>query len=57
MAELSALLRESDNPALTRLKTEVEAYWTSLDPVLEWNAEEKANRSWVFLARNVLPTA
>jgi signal transduction histidine kinase len=55
MAELSALLRESDNPALTMLKPEVEAYWTSLDPVLEWNAEEKTNRSWVFLARNVLP--
>jgi signal transduction histidine kinase len=55
MAELSALLRESDNPALARLKPEVEAYWTSLDPVLEWTAEEKANRSWSFLARNVLP--
>jgi signal transduction histidine kinase len=55
MAELSALLQDSDNPALTRLKPEVEAYWNSLDPVLEWNAEEKANRSWVFLARNVLP--
>jgi signal transduction histidine kinase len=55
MAELSASLRESDNPALSKLKTEVEAYWTSLDPVLEWNAEEKVNRSWLFLARNVLP--
>src|SRR6187399_1271187 len=55
MTELSALLVDTDNPALTRLKPEVEAYWSSLDPILQWNAEEKANRSWVFLARNVLP--
>jgi len=55
MAGLSGLLKDNNNPALTRLKPEVEAYWNSLDPILEWNAEEKANRSWVFLARNVLP--
>src|SRR5712671_4383821 len=55
MAELSSLLREGDNPALIQLKSEVEAYWNSLDPILEWDAKEKSERSWVFLARNVLP--
>ena len=55
MAELSGYIHDNDNPALSRLKSEVEAYWVSLDPVFEWSAEEKAARSWVFLARNVLP--
>jgi len=55
MAELSKILGDSNNPALPQLKAEVEAYWNSLDPVLEWTAEQKINRSWVFLARNVLP--
>ena len=55
MAELSSHMRDNENPALTRLKSEVEAYWASLDPVFEWSAEEKAQRSWGFLARNVLP--
>ena len=55
MAELSGYIRDNDNPTLNRLKSEVEKYWVSLDPVFEWSAEEKAERSWVFLARNVLP--
>jgi signal transduction histidine kinase len=55
MAELSDYIRDNDNPTLNRLKSEVEAYWVSLDPVFEWSAGEKAERSWVFLARNVLP--
>ena len=55
MTELSGLIQYSDNPALTRIKPEVEAYWESLDPIFNWTAQEKAERSWVFLARNVLP--
>jgi signal transduction histidine kinase len=55
MAELSDYIRDNDNPTLNRLKSEVEKYWVSLDPVFEWSAEEKAERSWFFLARNVLP--
>jgi signal transduction histidine kinase len=37
------------------LQAEVEAYWDSLDPIFEWTPKEKAGRSWVFLARKVLP--
>jgi len=40
---------------LSRLQTEVEAYWNSLDPIFDWTPKEKLERSWVFLARKVLP--
>src|SRR5438034_4228629 len=53
--ELSKLVPENDSPELSRLQNEVEAYWDSLDPIFEWTPKEKAERSWVFLARRVLP--
>jgi signal transduction histidine kinase len=53
--ELSARMPESNSPGLHQLREEVEAYWDSLDPIFEWTPEEKARRSWVFLARRVLP--
>src|SRR5438093_6025292 len=53
--ELSGRMPESDSPGLARLQAEVEAYWDSLDPIFEWTAQEKTERSWIFLARKVLP--
>ena len=53
--ELSVRLSESNSPRLRRLREEVQAYWDSLDPIFSWTPEEKARRSWVFLARRVLP--
>jgi len=53
--ELSKLVPENDSPELSRLQTEVEAYWDSLDPIFDWTAKEKSERSWIFLARKVLP--
>jgi len=53
--ELSKLVPENDSPELSRLQAEVEAYWDSLDPIFEWTAQEKSERSWIFLARKVLP--
>jgi len=53
--ELSKLVPENNTPELIRLQAEVEAYWDSLDPIFSWTAKEKAERSWVFLARKVLP--
>jgi signal transduction histidine kinase len=44
-----------DSSPLSRLQAEVEGYWDSLDPIFEWTAKEKTERSWVFLARKVLP--
>jgi signal transduction histidine kinase len=53
--QLSSRMPESDSPGLRQLQTEVEAYWDSLDPIFEWTAKDKAERSWLFLARKVLP--
>src|SRR5215510_6630943 len=53
--ELSKYMPENDSSGLARLQAEVEAYWDSLDPIFEWTPKEKAGRSWVFLARKVLP--
>src|SRR5215813_6846698 len=53
--ELSLRIPGADSPDLSRLQEEVQAYWDSLDPIFEWTPEEKARRSWVFLARKVLP--
>jgi len=52
---LSGRMPDNDSPGLARLQAEVEAYWDSLDPIFEWTPKEKAERSWVFLARRVLP--
>jgi len=53
--ELSKLVPENANSELSRLQNEVEAYWDSLDPIFDWTPKEKSERSWVFLARKVLP--
>src|SRR5215831_13909574 len=53
--ELSKHMPENASPRLLQLQAEVEAYWDSLDPIFEWTPKQKADRSWVFLARKVLP--
>ena len=53
--QLSSFIPEENNSRIELLQAEVEAYWDSLDPIFEWTAKEKANRSWAFLARRVLP--
>jgi signal transduction histidine kinase len=52
---LSARINPEERPRLDRLQIENEAYWDNLDPMFEWTAREKAEQSWVFLARKVLP--
>lgn len=53
--QLGRRTSENESPGLIRLEEEVAAYWDSVDPVFEWTPKEKADRSWVFLARKVLP--
>jgi signal transduction histidine kinase len=53
--QLSGKMLETHSPDLLRIQAEVEAYWESLDPIFEWTPKEKAERSWIFLARKVLP--
>jgi signal transduction histidine kinase len=45
----------NEKPRVDRLQMEVQAYWDSLDPMFDWTPEEKVERSWVFIARRVLP--
>jgi signal transduction histidine kinase len=52
---LAQRMGESDSRGLSRLKTEVQAYWDSLDPIFEWTPQEKAALSWSFLRHKVLP--
>lgn len=44
-----------ESSTLTRLQSEVQGYWDSLDPIFEWTVQERAARSWLFLRRMVFP--
>lgn len=52
---LAKRMAESDTEGLSRLRTEVQAYWDSLDPIFDWTPQDKAAQSWSFLRRKVLP--
>src|SRR5688572_26410396 len=52
---LSDRIDVSEKPRVDRLQMEAQAYWASLDPMFDWTATERAERSWIFLARRVLP--
>lgn len=52
---LPSKISVSDNVRLTRLQQEVQSYWDSLDPMFTWTTQEKSERSWRFLRRNVYP--
>jgi signal transduction histidine kinase len=53
--QLATHVPDRDSPRLERLQTVVQGYWDSLDPIFDWNAQQKAERSWSFLRHNVLP--
>jgi len=46
---------KNNGSRLARLQAEVESYWDSLDQIFDWTAKERADRSWIFLTRKVLP--
>ena len=52
---LAQRLGEGEVARLQQLRTELQAYWESLDPILKWSPQEKAALSRVFLHRQVLP--
>lgn len=53
--QLATNVPDRDSPRLERLQNVVQGYWDSLDPIFDWTAQEKAERSWSFLRHNVLP--
>ncbi len=52
---LAQRMGEGDTSGISRLQTEVQAYWDSLDPIFDWTPQDKAANSWSFLRRKVLP--
>lgn len=52
---LAQRLGEGEPARLQQLRTELQAYWDSMDPILNWSPEEKAALSRVFLRQQVLP--
>ncbi len=52
---LEQRLGESGKASLRKLRDEVEAYWSSLDPIFDWTPQQKAALSYGFLRRQILP--
>jgi hypothetical protein len=52
---LEQRLGVGDAATLSQLRSELRAYWVSMDPILSWSPQEKAALSQVFLRRQVLP--
>jgi signal transduction histidine kinase len=51
----SLSLRPEERGPFQQLATEVETYWSILEPIFDWNAEERRNRGNWFLRHEVLP--
>lgn len=47
--------RADESERLRQLRAGLEAYWESMDPILDWSPEEKAAFSRAFLRQQVLP--
>ncbi len=53
--QLAGSASNTDSPRLEQLQTVVQGYWDSLDPIFDWTAQEKADKSWYFLRHKILP--
>jgi len=52
---LAQRLGVNEAASLRQFRTELKAYWDSMDPILGWSPQEKAALSQVFLRKQVLP--
>ncbi len=52
---LEQRLGTGDAATVQQLRSELRAYWTSMDPILRWSPQEKAALSQIFLRQQVLP--
>src|SRR5207247_11087608 len=48
-------LRPEEKRPFQQLATEVGTYWSTLEPIFDWNAEARRNRGDWFLRHEVLP--
>jgi signal transduction histidine kinase len=55
IAELEALMGSEEPSLIGRIRTELEAYWDSREPIFEWTPQQKLAFSSVFLRKRVLP--
>ena len=55
MDALQQRMGSEDQEALQELRSEVSAYWESLDPVFEWTPQQKATLGTAFLRKKVMP--
>lgn len=53
--QLAGSASDTDSPRLEQLQNVVQGYWDSLDPIFDWTAQEKADKSWYFLRHKILP--
>ena len=51
----SQSLRPEERAPFQQLTTEAESYWSTLDPIFEWDAKARKNRGNWFLRHEVIP--
>ncbi|MBN1567437.1 MAG: sensor histidine kinase [Acidobacteria bacterium] len=54
LESLSRLISSDEGHVLERLRSELNAYWDSLDPVFEWTPQQRSAYSSAFLRREVI---
>jgi len=52
---LEQRVASEDQDAVRKLRSELNAYWESLDPMFEWTPQQKAMQGAAFLRQKVLP--
>src|SRR5690606_29165201 len=46
---------EANRANLRELRTEINAYWESMDPVFDWTPEQKQASAYAFLRQRIMP--
>jgi signal transduction histidine kinase len=55
LSKLEPEVGEQATPALKRLRSEVKAYWDSMEPIFQWTPEQRRQLGSQFLLHDVLP--
>lgn len=51
----AALLTAAESEPFARLREQLAAYWSVVDPMLGWNVEQRRRRGFDFMQREILP--
>src|SRR5688572_19100009 len=55
LRQIERALEREHLDKLVQLRTEINAYWESLDPVFDWSPEEKQAAAYGFLRHRIMP--